>query len=85
MPAKGVAVGDHARHPLGVEDAEPKATTEPGDDPEPDHHRDLFPPEQLEVVLERRHPEAAACPCVTLKKPTCRITESVAGRTARRG
>ena len=29
----------------------------PGDDPEADHDRDLGPARELEVVLERRHPE----------------------------
>src|SRR3954451_8118442 len=43
--------------PLGVEDAETAGDAEPGDDPEADHDRDLLPAEQLEVVLQRRHPE----------------------------
>src|SRR5664280_2458322 len=32
---------------------------QPGNDPEPDDDRDLIPARQLEVVLERGHPEDA--------------------------
>ena len=46
-------VGDE----LGVEQAEPEGDGEPGDDPEPDDHRDLRPAGQLEVVVDRRHLE----------------------------
>ena len=46
-----------ARDPLGVEDAEPGGDAQAGDDPEPDHDGDLLPAEQLEVVVQRRHPE----------------------------
>ena len=46
-----------AGDPLGVEDAEAGGHAEPGDDPEPDHDGHLLPAEQLEVVLQRRHPE----------------------------
>ena len=65
----GVAVGERRRagrwcrrssgahDPLGVEEPEPEGDEQPGDDPEPDHDRDLVPAEQLEVVLQRRHPE----------------------------
>src|SRR5690242_5626392 len=43
--------------PAGVEDAQTGGDAEAGDDPEPDDDRDLLPAEQLEVVLERCHPE----------------------------
>ena len=53
--ASGVVVT--RRHPGGVEDAEAGGDAQAGDDPEADHDRDLVPAEQLEVVLQRRHPE----------------------------
>src|SRR5215218_5597986 len=46
-----------AHHPLRVEDAQRQRHEQAGDDPEPDDDGDLLPAEQLEVVLERRHPE----------------------------
>ena len=36
---------------------EPEGGEEPGQDPEPDDDRRLGPAQQLEVVVERRHPE----------------------------
>src|ERR687892_410192 len=46
-----------AGHPLGVEHAQPERDEHAGDDPEPDHDRDLAPAGELEVVLQGRHPE----------------------------
>ena len=51
------SVGHDAGDPLGVEDAEPGGHADARDDPEPDHDGDLLPAEQLEVVVQRRHPE----------------------------
>jgi hypothetical protein len=46
-----------ARDPLRVEHAEAERDEQPRDDPEPDDDGDLAPAFQLEVVLQRRHPE----------------------------
>src|SRR5450755_2604938 len=46
-----------AGQPLEVEHAQAERDEQPGDQPEPDHDRRLSPAEQLEMMLERRHPE----------------------------
>src|SRR4051812_18236995 len=51
---RGMSLTDH---PFRVEDAEAEPDEEPGDDPEPDDDRHLGPAGELEVVLQRRHPE----------------------------
>ena len=43
--------------PLGVEDPEPGRHADAADDPEPDHDRHLGPAEELEMMVQRRHPE----------------------------
>src|SRR5690606_30843806 len=46
--------------PLLVEQPEPERGAHGRQQPEPDDHRGLGPPGELEVVVERRHPEHAA-------------------------
>src|SRR5690606_10643977 len=45
--------------PLRVEQSQPEGDEESGQDPEADDDRHLCPAQELEVVLERRHPEDA--------------------------
>src|SRR5256714_10913020 len=47
---------DHPEE-VPVEEAEPDRHADPRDDPEPDHDVDLAPPGQLEMMVQRGHPE----------------------------
>src|SRR5699024_8351621 len=54
----------NSRHTFGVEEADAGDDAECGDDPEPDHDRHFRPALELEVVLQRRHPEHPFAGCL---------------------
>src|SRR5437588_4378575 len=65
-PVVGTDVGrfmgsaPHGAQPVAVEQPEAEHAADPAEQPETDDHRGLRPAGQLEVVVERRHPEQPA-------------------------
>src|SRR3954468_9169438 len=56
----GFSVNDVEGQEVRIEKTEGQRRAQGGEDPEPDDHRRLGPAGQLEVVVDRRHPEHPA-------------------------
>src|SRR5262245_53417549 len=56
----GTSIGTAEADEVGVVEAEGQRGAEAGQQPEPDDHRGLRPAAQLEVVVDRGHPEDSA-------------------------